>query len=110
MVGSLAVAIAPAHAVEPPTGLRVTGSGFNAIAIAWDPVPGAFGYRVDYATNPTFSGLVKETTRSTARVLKNGAKGLLPATMYYFRVMVIDANLTPVSPPSPTTMLPPSTE
>jgi endonuclease/exonuclease/phosphatase family metal-dependent hydrolase len=102
LLASLGVT-APAHAAFPaPTGLAATSSSSNAIAVRWDPVPNAFGYRVDYATRSDFVGLFKETTTSTTRVLKNGTRGLLPGTRYYFRVMVIDANLSPVGPPSTT--------
>lgn len=105
LLASLGLGAVPAQAaytLPAPEGLTGTSSGFNAIAVQWRPVQGAFGYRVDYSTSPNFLPLVKETTTSTTRVLKNGTKGLTPNTTYYFRVMAIDRSLTPVSPVSQT--------
>jgi endonuclease/exonuclease/phosphatase family metal-dependent hydrolase len=103
LVLALGAGMAPASAAFPaPTGLHGTSSTFNAIGTAWNAVSGAWGYRIDYATKSDFSNYVHENTRSTTRVLKNGTTGLIPNTTYYLRVMVIDANLVPVSRPSAT--------
>ncbi|WP_306850143.1 FecR domain-containing protein [Cupriavidus necator] len=106
------VALLPAPALLPP-GATVLGPSFEA---AWQPVPGAVGYRVRVARDAGLSELVWTATVRGAEAARARVDGLPEGTLY-LSVSAIDAHqLTghdaqaPVSvrlnPPAPFTQQP----
>lgn len=76
----------PISATGTISNLNVTATGFSTIDATWATIPGASGYRLQRATNSTFTtGLVStDVTNPEASVT-----GLAVGTTYYFRVTQI---------------------
>ena len=77
---------AEAATFKTPTGLKAvpektTSTSFH---LDWNPVSGASGYRVKYATNSSMTGATNLSVRYSSANLRN----LQPNTRYWFRVAV----------------------
>ncbi|WP_354170136.1 fibronectin type III domain-containing protein [Arthrobacter sp. UYEF36] len=109
-------AAAPAAAYTVPTGLQATATGPDSIAVSWNPVANAPGYRVQvYSRSDMSDSIYKRFTEVSGTM-----SGLSPNTAYFARVRVIGPageNLTAYSPAvtfttpsvSPTTPTAPTT-
>lgn len=71
-----------------PTNLRSTSQASSSLTLAWNAVPGAPRYRVQYSRYSTMSGASYASFVDSTGVLT----GLIPKTTYYFRVVVVDAD------------------
>ena len=68
----------------------VTGSGFTA---NWNSASGATGYRLDVATNSSFSSFVSGFNNlSVGNVLSRSVTGLSAGTTYFYRVRAFNGN------------------
>jgi fibronectin type 3 domain-containing protein len=82
-------AVATDLAPAAPTGLNaVTGSGEGEIDISWSPnsEPDFDHYRLERASNPSFSGATSFTVSSTSYT----DSGLTPGDRYYYRAYAVD--------------------
>ncbi len=88
---TIAVAtIPPAPTTNTPTG--ITSSGFTA---NWNAANGATGYRLDVATNSTFTSFVSGFQNlDVSNVLSAPVTGLLASKTYFYRLRAYDASGT----------------
>jgi fibronectin type 3 domain-containing protein len=96
----------PPPPLEPPGGLSATG-GDASVALSWNAVTGAVGYRVLRSTSP--SGGAVQVADVTARTFTDN--GVTNGTTYYYVVRAYDAtrvsedsaqiSVTPSAPPPP---------
>jgi Metal-dependent hydrolase len=99
VAGPLAMADLPvAHALPSgPSGLRVVSTASKAIAISWNPVDGADGYRVSFAVEGGSSktwdirGTTFALTKLTGNPTDTSTARLTPSTRYQLRVKAIAA-------------------
>ena len=84
--------------LDSPSLGTVAATGSNGISVTWDGVSNANGYRVQYATNASFTtGVNSVDSRTTSVNITN----LNPNTIYYVRVIAlggdsyIDSNYSP---------------
>lgn len=99
LAGPLALADQPvAHALSNgPGGFKVVATAANAIAVSWNKVDGADGYRVSFAVEGGSSRTWDVTTTSFALTKLNGnptdtsTARLTPGTRYQLRVKAIAA-------------------
>ncbi|AUZ88489.1 hypothetical protein CVO76_13200, partial [Arthrobacter agilis] len=76
-----------------PTGLTSGSQTSSSIALSWNSVAGAPGYRIQASTKADMSGAnYYRFTGTTAEV-----RGLQPDTTYYFKIRVITADGTSLS-------------
>lgn len=93
------MAIAATAESPAPTGLVTTGNTKSAIALAWNSVPNAPQYRIQYSKSPDMAD--SSYARSGENTTKIDMRGLESNTTYYFRVRVITmdgVNLSSYSP------------
>lgn len=69
-----------------------TANIIDPVALLWAPVGGAQSYRVEVATNQSFSPVVKDTSNVTTDSLV--LSGLQSGTTYYWRVNASSSSLT----------------
>ena len=77
---------AAAYRYDIPTGLQSTAQAEKALTLDWDDVVGATKYRVQISESPSMSGASYHRFDSSGGTIS----GLSKATVYYFRVAVID--------------------
>ena len=83
-----------AASVPAPTGVKVTDYGTTSLGLAWTAVSGAAKYQVKISKSSDMSDATYvESTSPSATV-----SDLSPFTNYYYRVGVLDADGTRVSP------------
>lgn len=68
----------------------ISGSGSNALKVAFKAVPEAKGYEISYATNGAFTGVVTTVTTQTSASIT----GLKAGTNYYVRVRAYKTDST----------------
>ncbi len=67
----------------------------NSFVAKWKRVSGATGYRLDVATDNSFTNFVPGyQDRDVGNVLSAGVAGLSPETTYYYRVRAYAGNIT----------------
>lgn len=71
-----------------PTGLRSSLQKAESLTLEWNAVAGAPRYRIQIATASSMSGATYHSSSTNKAIVS----GLKPATTYYFRVVVVDAN------------------
>jgi hypothetical protein len=72
-----------------PTASAVTSSGFT---VNWSAVPGATSYRLDVATNASFTNLVTGYNDLAVATTSKAVTGLDPVTFYHVRVRAVNAS------------------
>ena len=89
-----------------PAGLHAASATATGLSLAWKPVSGARGYRVQFSSSPSMASAKYARFTGTSGVLRS----LSPKRRYYFRVRVIDprtgaglSRYTPKVYPSATT-------
>jgi endonuclease/exonuclease/phosphatase family metal-dependent hydrolase len=80
-----------------PAGLRITGSSPTSATVGWTARASGLRYRVQYARSASMSGAGYARTTPTALSVEK----MRPATTYWFKVRVIDANGKNLSEYSP---------
>jgi hypothetical protein len=79
----------------PPIADPATFVGANSFVANWKSVSGATGYRLDVATNNSFTNYVAGYQNlNVGNALSRGVAGLSPSTTYYYRVRAYNGNLT----------------
>ena len=79
-----------------PSGVAATSTSRNAIALAWEPIPGAVRYKVSYSTSSTMKkAKTKTTTSPSVEITKLKAK-----KNYYVTVQAVTAANKAQSPAS----------
>lgn len=96
LVGPLALADAPvAHAASGPSGFTVVATAAKAIAVSWNEVDGAAGYRVSFAVEGgsaktwDITGTSFALTKFTGNPTDTSTARLTPNTRYQLRVKAI---------------------
>jgi hypothetical protein len=72
-----------------PSKLTLKATSNNSINYSWDPVDGAQGYVVEWASDVNFTKDVKSASLTAS---SGTASGLKPDTRYFFHVKAVTAN------------------
>ena len=90
----LSVLVPSAVAISPPAPPTVTAvpDSATSLQVSWTAVTGAKGYRIQYATSPSFSSGGYLPAAKSAALTGTSAvvAGLTTGKLYYFRVAVVD--------------------
>ncbi|WP_395044468.1 hypothetical protein [Flavobacterium sp.] len=85
--GSATTCFTPTVAVTPTLAINIGGNNFTA---NWSAVIGATDYRIDVSTNNTFTAILPAYSNlSVGLVTSFNVSGLLPTTLYFYRVRAI---------------------
>src|SRR5262249_30100201 len=78
-----------------PTALSATNVTFASFTAGWSKVAGASGYKLDVATNSSFSNYVSGyQNRDVGNVTSYPVTGLSANTFYYYRLRAYNGNGT----------------
>lgn len=75
---------------EPPSGISITNLTYNSVSISWIPTPGAVSYIIEKLTNSSSPQVW--TPEDTINVPAYQPSGLIPYSLYYFRVKGVCSN------------------